>query len=131
MGFGLGFHRNLHRIGCPFRNLSLPGHSPFTVRLRDGRRTCHTHSHYNETIIVTGRVAQVSVRSTVAFLNLDKLSPDSSFAAVIFESNLAEFGDLQRFKGQDVEITGTVAEYRNKPEIVLETPDQIKAVQTK
>src|ERR1035437_8613678 len=44
-GFGPEFHRNLHLFGCPFRILLLPGHSPSTARLRDGRPACHTHNH--------------------------------------------------------------------------------------
>jgi hypothetical protein len=84
--------------------------------------------HYNESLTVTGKVAQVSSRGTVAFLNLDKRFPDSPFTAVIFQNNLDAFGDLQKYAGKNVEITGTVTEYRGKPEIVLDSPDQINVV---
>jgi hypothetical protein len=49
-------------------------------------------------------------------LNLAQPSPNSPFTAVFFEENLSQFGDLQKFKNQNVEISGTVTEYRgNSP----------------
>ena len=42
-----------------------------------------------------------------------------------------QFKDLQKLANQNVEISGTVTEYRNKPEIILESPDQIKVVDQK
>ncbi len=33
--------------------------------------TADATNHYNEVMIVTGKVAQVTIRSTVTFLNLD------------------------------------------------------------
>jgi DNA/RNA endonuclease YhcR with UshA esterase domain len=35
---------------------------------------------------------------------------------------------LQKFKTRDVEISGTVVDYRGKPEIILESTNQIKVV---
>ena len=82
--------------------------------------------YYDEEMTVTGKVAQVIIRPTVAFLNLDQSGPNSPFTTVIFQDNLAGFGDLQRFKNQAVEISGTVTEYHGKPEIILESTNQIK-----
>ena len=76
--------------------------------------------------MVTGKVVQVSSPPTITFLNLDQPFPNSPLALVIFLDNVGKFGDLQRFQNQSVEISGTITEYRNKPEIVLESPDQIK-----
>ena len=83
---------------------------------------------YDELMIVTGKVAQVSTRPTITFINLDQPGRSSPFTAVIFPDNVGEFGDLQRFQGQNVEISGTITEYHGKPEIILETPNQIKMV---
>ena len=85
-------------------------------------------NYYDQNMIVTGKVVQVSVRRNVAFLNIDKPFPDSPFTAVIFEDNLGQFGDLQKFNNQNVEISGTVTEYHGKPEIILESMNQLKIV---
>ena len=90
--------------------------------------TAETSKFYDETMTVTGKVVQVSIRSTVAILDLDKPYPDTPFTAVIFEENIREFGDLQKLKGRNVEVSGTVIEYRGKPEIILESTNQLKAV---
>ena len=46
--------------------------------------------------------------------------------AVVFDDNFGRFGDLKKYKGHNVEISGTITEYHNKPEVVLESPSQIK-----
>ena len=79
-------------------------------------------------MVVTGKVAQVSVRPSVAFLNIDGPFPNSPFTAVIFPANLDQFEDLQKFNNQNVEISGTITEYRGKPEIILESINQVKVV---
>ena len=84
--------------------------------------------HYNETLVVTGQVAQVTFRPAVVYLNLDKPFPDSPFAAVVFSAVTNRFGDLSMFKGKKVEIKGTIKEYRGKPEIVLEETNQLRVV---
>ncbi len=35
--------------------------------------------------------------------------------AVVFENNVGKFGDFQKYNGQNVEISGTITEYHNKP----------------
>jgi hypothetical protein len=85
-------------------------------------------NYYDETMVVAGKVAQVSVRPNMAFINLDQPFPNSPFAAVIFQENLSLFPDLQKLNNQNVEITGTITEYRGKPEIILESTNQVKVI---
>ena len=82
-------------------------------------------------MVVTGKIVQVTVRPNVALLNLDQPFPDSPFTAVIFPENVSQFGNLQKLNNQTVEINGTITEYHDKPEIILESPDQIKVVEGK
>jgi len=91
--------------------------------------TAEASKYYEETMTVTGKVVQVSIRPNVAILDMDKPYPDSPFTAVIFEENIAQFGDLQKLNNQNVEVSGTVTEYRGKPEIILESINQIKVVE--
>jgi hypothetical protein len=84
--------------------------------------------HYDEEMIVTGKVAQVTIRPSVVFINLDQAGPQSSFTAVIFQDNLSGFGDVQSLQGKNVEISGFITEYHNKPEVVLDSASQLKVV---
>jgi hypothetical protein len=90
--------------------------------------TAEAKNYYDETMVVTGKVVGVSVRPTISFLDFDVAYPNSPFTAVVFPENASLFGDLQRFNNHNVEITGTVTEYRGKPEIILESTNQIKVV---
>lgn len=85
--------------------------------------------HYDETLTVTGKVAQVTIREKVVFLNLDETYPNSPFTGVIFTVNTNQFGDLKDLRDKDVEITGKIKEYRNRPEIVLVKSNQLKIVE--
>lgn len=77
-------------------------------------------------MVVTGMVAQITIRPNIVFINFDQPFPNSPMTAVIFPDHLAKFGDLHRFEHQPVEVRGTITEFHNKPEIILESPDQIK-----
>jgi hypothetical protein len=87
--------------------------------------------HYDESMIVTGMVSQVSVRPSIIFINLDESGKNSSFSAVIFPSNAGMFPDVEKLQGQNVEISGYITDYHNKPEIILEASNQIKIVDKK
>ncbi len=83
---------------------------------------------YDQRMIVTGTVAQVTLRPTIVFLNLDQPYPNSPFAAIIHSENTNQFGDLKSLQGKAVEIEGTIKKYRDKPEIVLESSNQLTVV---
>lgn len=90
--------------------------------------TAQAAKYYDESMVVTGKVVAVSQRPTITILDIDQAYPNSYFTAVIFPANAGKFGDLKKLKDQNVEIRGTIIEYRNKPEIILESPAQIKVV---
>lgn len=93
--------------------------------------TAEAGKFYDETMIVTGTVVQVTSRPTITLINLDRTGANSPFTAVIFPENANLFPDIEKLKGKSVEISGTVTEYRKKPEIVLETSGQIKVADQK
>ena len=70
----------------------------------------------------------MTTRPSIVFINLDQAGPQSPFTAVIFESNLSGFGDVQSLQGKNVEISGFITEYHKKPEIVLDSASQLKVV---
>ena len=86
--------------------------------------------HLEETVIVTGKVAQVTIREKLVYVNLDKPFPDSPFTAVVFARATNQFGDLKQLNGKQVEINGKITEYRNRPQIILDNTNQLKVVDT-
>src|SRR3954466_16097999 len=85
--------------------------------------------HFDETLTVTGKVAQVTVREKLVFVNLDEPHPNSPFTAVVFSANTNQFGDISKLKGKAVEVTGKVKNYNDSPEIVMDSTNQLKIVE--
>ncbi|HTV40391.1 MAG TPA: S1/P1 nuclease [Candidatus Sulfotelmatobacter sp.] len=90
--------------------------------------TTQAADYYDDDMVVTGRVVDVSMRSSIVLLNLDKPFPNSPFTAVIFDEDFGRFGDFQKYKGHEVEISGNITEYHDKPEMILESPREIKII---
>jgi hypothetical protein len=86
---------------------------------------------YDQTMIVTGKVAQVTIRPTVTFLNFDKPFPNSPFSVVIFHGKSSFYGDANALKGKAVEIKGKIKNYQDKPEIVLDSTNQLTVFDSK
>jgi len=87
--------------------------------------TADADKHYGQEMIVTGKVAQVTIRPTVTFLNLDRPHPDSPFTVVIFHGHSSFFGDANALKGKSIEIRGKIKNYNDKPEIALDSTNQL------
>ena len=90
--------------------------------------TIEAAKHYEETMTVTGKVVEVSVLPRIAFINLDQPHPDSPLTAVIFPTATNQFPDIKSLKGKSVEISGKIKNYHDKPEIVLESSNQLTVV---
>jgi DNA/RNA endonuclease YhcR with UshA esterase domain len=82
-------------------------------------------NYYDREMTVTGRVAQITIRPAVTFLNLDKAYPNSPFAVVIFHGKSDFFGDANALKGKSIEIRGKIIKYKDKPEIALDSTNQL------
>jgi DNA/RNA endonuclease YhcR with UshA esterase domain len=87
-------------------------------------------TNLNQTVCVTGKVAQVSIREKLVYVNLDKPFPDMPLTCVIFAKHTNQF-ELQSLKGRAVEITGRVTEFHEKPQIVLSSSNQLRVVEVK
>jgi DNA/RNA endonuclease YhcR with UshA esterase domain len=75
---------------------------------------------------VIGTVEQVFHSEKVVKLNIGGTFPDNPFTAVIFAADTTAFTNLDAYQGKEVEVTGTVQEYKDKPEIILKETDQLK-----
>ncbi len=83
--------------------------------------------HIGANAEVTGKIAGVVVREKVAYLNFDKKYPNNTFTAVIFKNDFEKFGDLEKYNGKTITVKGRISEYRSKPQIILNSPSQIKS----
>lgn len=77
-------------------------------------------------VTVSGIIADVTVREKVAYLNFTNSYPDNDFTAVVFANKFDEFGDLTKYKNKNVEVTGIVSTFKDKPQIILNDKSQIK-----
>jgi len=84
--------------------------------------------HIGKFVAFRGYFAEVNKRELVAYLNFVESYPKTPFTGVIFASDFDKFGDLSQFLHKDVEITGLISVYRNKPQIILNDESQIKII---
>jgi hypothetical protein len=80
-----------------------------------------------ETGCVSGRVLRVfTSRGGSTFLDFCEDYRDCPFSSVIFSSDKRKFGDLQSLAGRQIEIRGFIDVYRQRPQIVIRDPEQIR-----
>ncbi len=63
------------------------------------------------------------------FVNLDKPYPNQVFTVLIWGSDRGKFEKPPEtlYSGKEVCVTGTIASYQGRPEIIVKDPSQIKA----
>ena len=88
--------------------------------------TTEAKSHTGENAVVKGYVADVVIRDKVAYLNFDKKYPRNTFSGVIFSDSFSKVGDLDIYKNKNVELKGTITQYKDKPQIIINSKNQIK-----
>ena len=69
-------------------------------------KSSETASKIGSNAVVTGYVADVTVREKVAYLNFDGKYPKNTFTAVVFADKFDYFGDLMIYKNKTVEVKG-------------------------
>jgi DNA/RNA endonuclease YhcR with UshA esterase domain len=84
--------------------------------------------HVGETATVTGMIDGVhqSGKGNI-FLNMGGKYPNQAFTAFIPSSNAAQFSNPQQYEGRTVAVSGKIALYKGKPEIIVNSPSQITA----
>jgi DNA/RNA endonuclease YhcR with UshA esterase domain len=85
-------------------------------------------NYYDKEMIVTGKVVQVTIRPTITYLNLDEKYPGSPFAVVIFHGKSSFFGNANALKRKSIEVKGKIKNYHDKPEIVLDSTNQLTVI---
>lgn len=95
------------------------------IRITDGEASAHV----GEPAIVEGKVAAVFTSSKGnTFLNFGAAYPNHRFSGVVFARFADAFRELHALEGKRVQITGTITLYRGRPQIILESPAQLKVL---
>jgi hypothetical protein len=83
-------------------------------------------SHVSQTVTIQGTVSGVHVsdKGTV-FINFGPPYPNQDFTAVIFASAAPQFGDVKRFTGRKLSVTGPISVWKGKPETIVRAPSQL------
>lgn len=84
--------------------------------------------HIGDSLNIEGYVADIYLSENVAYLNFENKFPKNIFMCTIFSGKIEEFGDLSKFKGKNVRVTGKITSYKNKPQVVLHSKDQLKII---
>jgi micrococcal nuclease len=85
--------------------------------------------HEGSLTIVCGKVmGTFKSKSGTTFINFGAAFPNQTFSAVIMESSLEKFSyqPVDYLKNKDVCVTGMVKMYKEKPEILIKGPNQIR-----
>src|ERR1700730_14987773 len=88
-------------------------------------------NYVGKTITVCGKVQstyQPNSTSHPTFIDFGNKYPNAVFSIVIWESDLSKFSykPKQKLKHKQLCVTGVVKMYKEKPEIVVSDPSQIK-----
>lgn len=83
-------------------------------------------AHVGEYASVRGTLVDAYTSKTgTVFLDFCKSYKTCPFTAVIFADDAKKFGDLSRYQGISLTLTGKISSYQGKAEIVLSSPSQI------
>jgi DNA/RNA endonuclease YhcR with UshA esterase domain len=82
--------------------------------------------HVGETATITDRVDGVhqSGKGNI-FLNMGGKYPNQAFTAFVPSASAAQFPQPQHYEGRTVAVSGKIALYKGKPEIIVNSPSQI------
>lgn len=82
--------------------------------------------HIGANATVRGTLVEAYTSSTgTVFLDFCKSYKTCPFSGVIFADDVPQFGDLSRYVGTTITVTGTISSYQNKAEIILSDPSQL------
>ncbi|MBK9228359.1 MAG: hypothetical protein IPL67_15225 [Ignavibacteria bacterium] len=85
--------------------------------------------HVGDSLTVRGYVADVFESEKVSYLNFGKKFPRNVFTCTIFAGSAGSFGELKKYSGRQVEVTGKITSYKNKPQMILWTEAQIRILE--
>ena len=82
-------------------------------------------AHVGETATVEGRVSVNRTPDGETYIDVGGNGPNAPFSAYVSRWNKGKFTDVDKLDGKNVQITGQISTFRDKPEIFLTDPGQI------
>jgi hypothetical protein len=111
-----------------FSTVCLSGFS----QTKDSIPASESVNHYNETIKIYGTVSggRKLTSSKITLINVDGLFPNHALSLMIKDENLSKFSYTPEtfLKNKKIVISGVVIKYKEKPEMIITDPAQIKIV---
>jgi len=85
--------------------------------------------HIGAEAVVKGKIAEVNVGERITRLNFEEAYPKNPFTAVIFPRSTNQFPEIEKLKSKTVEVSGKIAAYRERPQIVLTSSNQVRVIE--
>jgi DNA/RNA endonuclease YhcR with UshA esterase domain len=82
-------------------------------------------AHIGQTATVEGKVSVRRTPSGETYLDIGGTGNTAPFSAYVSRWNRTEFQDVDKLDGKNVQITGRISTFREKPEIFLTDPGQV------
>ncbi len=116
----------LRRLFEAYRNNPAPTSVGAALVLKGPYDYTDALAHIGEYASVRGTLVEAYTSKTgTIFLNFCKSYKTCPFSGVIFADDAKKFGDLSRYEGTLVTLTGKIKLYQGKAEIVLSDPSQL------
>ena len=85
--------------------------------------------HLGETVTISGKVDGVrTLDSGMTLVNLDGRYPEQACTIVVRPPHAKTVGDLSGFDGKTIAVSGTVTDYKGKPQIEITKRDAIAEI---
>lgn len=86
--------------------------------------------HLNETVTIADKIYSTKLieNTNMVLLDMGGAHPDQYLTLVIKGEDRSKFKDKpeEYFKGREVIVTGKLIDYHGKPEIIVDSPDELK-----
>lgn len=82
-------------------------------------------AHIGQTATVEGKVSIHRTQAGETYLDIGGTGSSAPFSAYVSRWNRSAFQDVDKLDGKNVQITGRISTFRDKPEIFLTDPSQI------
>ena len=83
--------------------------------------------HIGESATVEGVASVYVSKGGTIFVDVGGSGRSAPFTGVIFKDKASGIPNVTSYNGKAVEITGTIKEYKGKPEIIINTASQLRA----
>lgn len=82
-------------------------------------------NHIGESLKIKGKIVSTSYRNGTDFLDFCSDFRNCQLSLVILHNNTSKFGDISKYSGNNVIVTGTISSYQGRTQIVLSDPSQL------